>query len=361
MHNWLVAVVGETAAPIVGFILLFALVIVLLLLVFAVLRRVTGGTFVAGGRNRQVRLSVTDAAAVDNRRRLVLVRRDDVEHLILIGGPSDLVIEQNIRQFAKPQSRVEPAATIAPAEAEPKAEARPVEAPRPQPVAPARVSPPVTPVSRPAAPVQPATPPAPVRPAMPAQAAVPQRETPQPEPQRPIAAATPLPPIPPMAPIPPITTPDVVSAPAAVQPPAEAPNLDAPHRDNGWQRTASPAFGSTQRSEPHIDALPHFEDAHPETKLPADTRTTTAAAFPFAIQTENVRPARDESSLDILGPTKPAEPDINLADLDFGDAFEADLEGELHITPDKEVRKETGSIEDEMERLLGDLSKPEKR
>ena len=46
MHNWLVAVVGETAAPIVGFILLFALVIVLLLLVFAVLRRVTGGTFV---------------------------------------------------------------------------------------------------------------------------------------------------------------------------------------------------------------------------------------------------------------------------------------------------------------------------
>jgi hypothetical protein len=37
-----------------------------------------------------------DAAAIDNQRRLVLVRRDDVEHLILIGGPTDVVVEQNI-------------------------------------------------------------------------------------------------------------------------------------------------------------------------------------------------------------------------------------------------------------------------
>ncbi len=37
-----------------------------------------------------------DAAAVDTRRRLVLIRRDDVEHLILIGGPTDVVIESRI-------------------------------------------------------------------------------------------------------------------------------------------------------------------------------------------------------------------------------------------------------------------------
>jgi hypothetical protein len=37
-----------------------------------------------------------DSATVDTRRRLVLVRRDNVEHLILIGGPSDVVVEQNI-------------------------------------------------------------------------------------------------------------------------------------------------------------------------------------------------------------------------------------------------------------------------
>ncbi|SDN91679.1 flagellar biosynthetic protein FliO [Phyllobacterium sp. OV277] len=360
MNNWLVGIVGETAAPIVGFVLLFALVIVLLLLVFAVLRRVTGGTFVSGGRNRQVRLSVTDAAAVDNRRRLVLVRRDDVEHLIMIGGPSDLVIEQNIRQFAKPQSRVEPAATITPAEAEPKAETKPVEASRPLPVAPARVSPPITPVVRPAVPAQAAAPHIPVRPAAPVQPPVPPRETPQPEHQRPIAAAVPLPPIPPMQPIPPVAAAAaaVVSAPSA-QEPAEAPSLGAPQRDNGWQRTASPSFGTAQRSEPHIDALPHFEETRPEPVTSAETRTTTAAAFPFSVQ--NLKPAQDEASLDILGPAKPEEPEINLADLNFDDAFESDLEGELHVTPDEEPRKEPGNIEDEMERLLDDLSKPEKR
>jgi hypothetical protein len=52
--------------------------------------------FVRGGRNRQPRLQVLDAAAVDARRRLVLVRRDGVEHLIMIGGPTDIVIESGI-------------------------------------------------------------------------------------------------------------------------------------------------------------------------------------------------------------------------------------------------------------------------
>src|SRR5712675_3346353 len=47
-------------------------------------------------RGRMPRLAVIDAAAVDGRRRLVLVRRDNVEHLIMIGGPTDVVIEPNI-------------------------------------------------------------------------------------------------------------------------------------------------------------------------------------------------------------------------------------------------------------------------
>ncbi|MFX4827856.1 hypothetical protein ABTB65_19095, partial [Acinetobacter baumannii] len=42
------------------------------------------------------RLAVIDAAAVDGRRRLVLVRRDNIEHLLMIGGPSDVVVETNI-------------------------------------------------------------------------------------------------------------------------------------------------------------------------------------------------------------------------------------------------------------------------
>jgi hypothetical protein len=39
---------------------------------------------------------VLDSANVDARRRLVLIRRDNVEHLILIGGPTDVVIEPGI-------------------------------------------------------------------------------------------------------------------------------------------------------------------------------------------------------------------------------------------------------------------------
>lgn len=42
------------------------------------------------------RLAVMEQASVDSRRKLVLVRRDDVEHLIMTGGPVDVVIETGI-------------------------------------------------------------------------------------------------------------------------------------------------------------------------------------------------------------------------------------------------------------------------
>ena len=48
------------------------------------------------GPRPQKRLEVTDHANVDGRRRLVLVRRDNVEHLIMIGGPVDVVVETGI-------------------------------------------------------------------------------------------------------------------------------------------------------------------------------------------------------------------------------------------------------------------------
>jgi hypothetical protein len=41
-------------------------------------------------------LAVIDQANVDSRRRLILVRRDNVEHLLMVGGPSDVVVEPNI-------------------------------------------------------------------------------------------------------------------------------------------------------------------------------------------------------------------------------------------------------------------------
>lgn len=43
------------------------------------------------------RLAFIERAYLDGGRKLLLVRRDNVEHLILIGGPIDLVVEAGIR------------------------------------------------------------------------------------------------------------------------------------------------------------------------------------------------------------------------------------------------------------------------
>ena len=42
------------------------------------------------------RLGVVEQATVDARRRLLLIRRDGVEHLIMTGGPVDVLIETGI-------------------------------------------------------------------------------------------------------------------------------------------------------------------------------------------------------------------------------------------------------------------------
>ncbi|WP_265518773.1 flagellar biosynthetic protein FliO [Nitratireductor luteus] len=105
--------------------------LVLLAVVLTFVKRSRGarsGTFISGGRTRAPRLAVVDATAVDSQRRLVLVRRDDVEHLILIGGPTDIVIEPAIgrpaqRPVATPAQP--PARPTRPAEPVPQSAARP--------------------------------------------------------------------------------------------------------------------------------------------------------------------------------------------------------------------------------------------
>ena len=52
--------------------------------------------FGKGRLGGQFRLFTLDSARIDGRRCLVLVRRDNFEHLLMIGGPTDLVIEANI-------------------------------------------------------------------------------------------------------------------------------------------------------------------------------------------------------------------------------------------------------------------------
>ena len=60
---------------------------------------------------RMGRVAITEAAAVDRRRSIVLVRRDNIEHLLMIGGPTDVVIELNI---ARTTGAREPARPPAP-------------------------------------------------------------------------------------------------------------------------------------------------------------------------------------------------------------------------------------------------------
>ncbi len=55
---------------------------------------------VPGGRTRQPRLGLVDAFSLDGQRQLVLVRRDNVEHLVMIGGPNDVLLESQINRAA---------------------------------------------------------------------------------------------------------------------------------------------------------------------------------------------------------------------------------------------------------------------
>ena len=59
-----------------------------------------------GKRGR--RLAVVEVAPIDARRRLVLVRRDGVEHLLLLGATHDLVVEAGLPGSAPPPAEIAP-------------------------------------------------------------------------------------------------------------------------------------------------------------------------------------------------------------------------------------------------------------
>ena len=103
----------------VRFLLAFIVVLVVIGTAAWAVRRLGSTRTAHARRGRLPRLGVIDCASVDPRRRLVLVRRDNVEHLVMIGGPTDVVVEANIAK-AGPVTRgtdivgdPEPAATLA--------------------------------------------------------------------------------------------------------------------------------------------------------------------------------------------------------------------------------------------------------
>jgi flagellar protein FliO/FliZ len=105
------------------FIFSFIAVLALIGAAAWLVRRFAGNRLGANtNRGRMPRLAVIDAAAVDGRRRLVLVRRDNIEHLLMIGGPTDIVVEPNIvrampgreQMPQRPGAGAEPPPRIAP-------------------------------------------------------------------------------------------------------------------------------------------------------------------------------------------------------------------------------------------------------
>jgi flagellar protein FliO/FliZ len=78
---------------------LAGIVAVLAVAAFAARRFGFAQRFASGGKRR---LGVIEAAAIDAKRRLVLLRRDEVEHLVLIGPDGSTVVETGIRPPAPP-------------------------------------------------------------------------------------------------------------------------------------------------------------------------------------------------------------------------------------------------------------------
>ncbi|WP_106427161.1 hypothetical protein [Methylobacterium frigidaeris] len=84
-----------------SYLIVFLIMVVLLSLFALGAKRFARGRLTLGGnggtgRSRQPRLGIVDIYELDRQRQLILLRRDNTEHLLLVGGPNDVVVERNI-------------------------------------------------------------------------------------------------------------------------------------------------------------------------------------------------------------------------------------------------------------------------
>ena len=78
------------------FLLVLVLVIGLIFGLAWILKRLGFAGTMQGALGRKRRLTTVEATALDGRHRVVLIRRDDVEHLVLVGPNTSQVIERGI-------------------------------------------------------------------------------------------------------------------------------------------------------------------------------------------------------------------------------------------------------------------------
>jgi flagellar protein FliO/FliZ len=105
--QFLQQIFGDPGARYVSFFLAFLAMLIVVMLLWFLIRKAMGERINFNDkpdrRGRAPRLGVTESFPIGPQgRRLVMVRRDNVEHLLMIGGPNDVVIETNVVRGERP-------------------------------------------------------------------------------------------------------------------------------------------------------------------------------------------------------------------------------------------------------------------
>ncbi|WP_316860035.1 flagellar biosynthetic protein FliO [uncultured Cohaesibacter sp.] len=87
---------SDESGLLVQFLLALGVVLILILLLAWIMKKLNVVSSRIVHQGGDPRLSIKEAIAVDHKRKLVLVSRDHVEHLLLIGGDNDLLVEHHI-------------------------------------------------------------------------------------------------------------------------------------------------------------------------------------------------------------------------------------------------------------------------
>ncbi|MGD0633733.1 MAG: hypothetical protein ABSA13_05590 [Beijerinckiaceae bacterium] len=246
---------------------LLALLIGVLLLLAIVQMLFRGRLRMPGGRTRQARLGIVDAFDLDRQRQLIIVRRDNTEHLIMIGGPNDLLIESEISRVEVRENRRDKLEGAGPALPQVSAFGEP------------RIPAPLPPVER----VEPATrlaEPAPP-PSAPPQAA------PAPAPSKPPVSAPRPAAEPQVAALPP-QIPPIVLAPGETVP-RRAPTFPLPPRRTLPQAEPRPAPRPPE-NVPRVDLVPPPAPAAPAAAPPESTPEPAAPAAVRPVPQQFLRP-----------------------------------------------------------------------
>lgn len=304
---------GATGAVVAQYVITLIVILGLVGLVVWLVRRYAVGGISTNVRGRLPRLAIVDALVVDSRHRLVLIRRDNVEHLVLIGGATDLLIEPSIVRTRVPQ--------------------RPAQAPQQT----------RAPTASAAAPTPPPAPPVPAMPAPPVRRAEEATENAIPFPPRVQRAATPRP-----------------SRVAAARPPArpiEAP-ADIAAREAVVRRPAAEAepLLSIEDMEvpvvtpPRTSPRPHESPAPTEPEAEIE-RSFTGIEEPPPMVPEAEPPAAEHPSAFAPPRHRPAVERPGSAP-EMASADEAPAEPSAPAGPSPKV----SDLEKEMARLLGEIS-----